>query len=636
VDTVDGRTEPVTRAADAASAPSLLSADSRLYARMLAYVRPYVGLLVAGFIATLAFAALDAFSFVMLVPFLKSLFQGEAVNYGDVGREIGWLLENTVGQVISADTPAEDLLMRLNLFILGVFLLKNVAEFFQQYLVVRLEQSVVRDMRNTVYRHLIELDLRFFHRTRAGQIITRLTSDMDQVRLLLTKNFFKLLTSVVQVLFTVALLLLMSWQLTLVALVALPALFGVWGRILKRLKRGDRTVLNLGGEVASHLQETVGGIRQVKAAAAEPFEVSRFNALTQAYFKAITRNERIRALAGPMSEMIGALGTVLLLWYGARMVLVHQTIAGSSFLLFLALSLKMYQPAKWLSRFPSSVGPALVGAERIFEFLDTPMDMIDRPGAREMTDAPEVIRFENVSFAYNAGAPVLQDVNLEARQGSVVALVGPSGAGKTTLVDMVARFYDPTEGRITFDGVDLRDFRLASLRRHLGVVTQETVLFHDTVRANIAYALPEATQDAIERAARAANAHDFITELPQGYDTVLGERGTRLSGGQRQRIAIARAILRDPPILIFDEATSALDSESERLVQEAIEHLLEGRTVFVIAHRLSTIQNADRILVLESGRIIQSGTHDELIAQGGLYRKLYRLQYGADQVPARG
>ena len=604
-----------------------LSSDTRLYARLLSYIRPYRLLLLGGFLATLAFAALDAFSFIMLIPFLRALFEGSTVEYGQFGREIGWLLENTVGRVIGQNTDMNDVLLRLNMFILGVFLLKNIAEFFQQYLVVRLEQSVVRDMRNTVYRHLIELDLRFFHRTRAGQIITRLTADMDQVRLLLTKNFFKLLTSVVQVVFTIIVLVAMSWQLTLVALVALPALFGVWGRILRRLKRGDRTVLNLGGEVASHLQETVSGVRQVKAGAAEQFEIARFQALTQAYFKAITRNERIRALAGPMSEMIGALGTVLLLWYGARMVLVHGTLDAAAFFAFVAFSLKMYQPAKWLSRFPSTVGPALVGAERVFEFLDTPIDMVDRPDARPFTGAQEVIRFEGVSFGYTPDVAVLQDVDFEAKRGEVVALVGPSGAGKSTLVDMIARFYDPTGGRITIDGVDLREFRITSLRRHMGVVTQETVLFHDTVRANIAYAMPDASDEAVVRAARLANAHEFIVNLPQGYDTVLGERGTRLSGGQRQRIAIARAILRDPPILIFDEATSALDSESERLVQDAIEHLLTGRTVFVIAHRLSTILNADQILVMDGGRIVQRGTHEQLLAEGGLYRKLYRLQF---------
>src|SRR5690606_8294994 len=367
--------------------------------------------------------------------------------------------------------------------------------------------------------------------------------------------------------------------------------------------------------------------RLVKATAAEEFERERFRKLTQHYYKSIVRTERLRVLMSPLTEMMGAIGTVLLLWYGSRLVLVEQSMDAASFVAFLGLSLKLYQPAKWLSRFPSLVQPGLVGAERVFEFLDTPIEIDDRDGARPFEGVKESIRLEGVGFEYVPGRPVLKGIDVEIRAGQVVALVGPSGAGKTTLVDMVARFYDPTEGRITIDGVDLREFQLGSLRRHMGVVTQETVLFHDTVRANIAYALPDATQEDVERAARAANAHEFIVQMPQGYDTILGERGTRLSGGQRQRIAIARAILRDPPILIFDEATSALDSESERLVQEAIEHLLEGRTVFVIAHRLSTILNADQILVMEAGRIIEKGTHDELLAEGGLYRKLYRLQH---------
>jgi subfamily B ATP-binding cassette protein MsbA len=326
--------------------------------------------------------------------------------------------------------------------------------------------------------------------------------------------------------------------------------------------------------------------------------------------------------------MVGALGTAVVLWYGGRLVLLEQSISGGDFVLFLGLTLKMYQPAKWLSRFPSVVGPGLVAAERIFEFVDTPIEMIDPPDARVFAGFTDAFRFEDVSFHYRTGEPVLHDLSFEVRPGEVVALVGPSGGGKSTLVDLAARFYDPTSGRITVDGVDLREFGARSLRAQLGIVTQDTVLFHDTVRNNIAYALPNASEAQVEAAARAANAHEFITRLPEGYDTVLGERALRLSGGQRQRIAIARAILRDPPMLIFDEATSALDSESERLVQDAIERLLRGRTVFVIAHRLSTVRNADLILVIDGGRIVERGTHDELLAAGGLYRKLYRLQLG--------
>lgn len=599
----------------------------KLYARILVYLGPYRPLVAAALIATVGFAALDAFSLLMLIPFLNTLF-GEAPLAGvGVGEELAWLLGNTIGRVVDQSAPAGQQLVAVILFMLAIFLVKNVFDFFQQYLVVRLEQSVTRDLRNQVYGHLLELDLRFFGRTRAGQIINRLTYDADQLRTLVTRNIAKFATSVLEIVFVVATLLIIHVGLTIVALVVLPLMFGIWRRFIGRLRRGDRNILHLAGELASHLQETVAGVRQVKAAAAEPFEAGRFRELTRRYYKAFVRTERWRALASPLTETMGALGTVLLLWYGGRLVLVDGSLGGAEFIGFLGLSMKLYTPAKWLAKFPSIVQPGLAAAERVFEFADTPIEMTDVPGAREFSGVEDAIRFEDVSFHYHAGEPVLENVSFEVSKGEVVALVGPSGAGKTTLVDLVARFYDPTAGRISVDGVDLRAFGARSLRSRLGIVTQETVLFHDTVRANIAYGAPDTPYEAIERSARAANAHDFITRLPDGYDTVLGERATRLSGGQRQRIAIARAILRDPPILIFDEATSALDSESERLVQDAIEHLLAGRTVFVIAHRLSTIQHADKILVLEHGRIVQRGRHEELLAEGGLYRHLYRLQF---------
>ncbi|HEX6939046.1 MAG TPA: ABC transporter ATP-binding protein [Longimicrobiales bacterium] len=606
----------------------------RLYRRILGYLKPYKRLIAAAAFATAAFAALDAFSLLMLIPFLKALFQDAPLEVTGNDRAIQWLLDRTLGAVVPEDAPPQQMLLAINISILGVFLLKNIFDFFQQYLVVRLEQAVTRDLRNEVYGHLLDLDLRFFGQTRVGQIISRLTSDVDQLRSLVTKNLAKFLTSVLQIVASLAVLVGISLELTVVSLVIFPGMFGIWGRLRKRLRRGDRRVLNLAGEVSSHLQETVSGIRLVKAAAAEAYERERFRELTRFYYKSFVRTERLRTLIGPLTEMMGALGTVLLLWYGSRLVLVEHSVDAATFLAFLGLSMKLYQPAKWLSKFPSLVQPGLIGAERVFEFLDAPIEIDDREGAREFEGVRDAIRLEGVSFAYVPGKPVLEGIDLEVRTGQVVALVGPSGSGKTTLVDLVARFYDPTAGRITVDGVDLRDLSLRSFRSKLGIVTQETVLFHDTVRANIAYGLGDVPHEAVERAARAAHAHEFILQLPEGYDTVLGERGTRLSGGQRQRIAIARAMLRDPAILIFDEATSALDTESERLVQRAIEELFAGRTVFLIAHRLSTVQRADQIVVLDGGRIVERGTHQELLDRNGVFRRLYDMQFDVREPPA--
>jgi subfamily B ATP-binding cassette protein MsbA len=334
--------------------------------------------------------------------------------------------------------------------------------------------------------------------------------------------------------------------------------------------------------------------------------------------------------------MLSAIGTVILLWFGAHLVLVTGSLTGAEFVGFVILSMRLYSPVKYLAKFPALIQPGLVGGERIFEFLDAPVDIRDAEGARPFPGLKDSITFEEVSFAYRPGEPVLQDISFSVERGSVVALVGPSGAGKTTLLDLLARFYEVTSGRIAIDGTDIRDFPLRGLRRALGIVSQETILFHDTVRANIAYGTDEPSHEQVERAAVAAYAHDFIMDLPEGYDTMVGERGTELSGGQRQRLAIARAILKDPPILVFDEATSSLDTEAERIVQQAVERLLEGRTVFVIAHRLSTVQRADQILVLEKGRIVERGTHQSLLESQGLYRRLHELQFSDDGLGSWG
>jgi ATP-binding cassette, subfamily B, bacterial MsbA len=626
-----------------------------LYFRILSYLRPYLPVFGMAVLATSVFAALDAFSLALLIPFLRTLFaraegadaaaQAEA-GVGDTVDDdlLGRLMDGTLGRFVDMGAPPAEAIQGIIIFLLAIFLVKNVFDFFRNYLVAWIEQAVTRDLRNEVYDHLVDLDLAFFGRTRVGQIISRLTHDVEQLRTLVTKELAKILSSVFELVAAVALMVLISWKLTLVAFVVLPGVFAIWGPLLRRVRRGDHTILNLAGEVNSHIQETLSGIRLVKASAAEDHERKRFRGLTWDYFKAFVRTERFRALSHPITEMVGALGTVIILWYGAQLVLTTGELSGEEFIGFLALSMKLYSPVKYLGKLPAIIQPGLVASERVFEFLDAPVEIKDRPGAVPFPGIQEEVAFRKVSFAYRKGDSVLQDIDFVAPAGTVTALVGPSGAGKTTLVDLLGRFYEPTTGTIEIDGVDIREFSITSLRHSLGVVSQETVLFHDTVRANIAYGLDEVSDEAVEAAARAAYAHGFIERLPLGYHTVVGERGMQLSGGQRQRVAIARAILRDPPILILDEATSALDSESERLVQQAMEHLLEGRTVFVIAHRLSTVQRAHRILVMDEGRIVQEGRHEELLGEGGLYRHLHDLQFddgaggapSTERLPARG
>lgn len=594
-----------------------------VYPRIFAYLKPHRWVFLTAVLATLLFAALDAFSFVLLIPFVATLF-GQGV--ADAGR-VTRMIEGTIGRFVDLQGDPLVAIQGVIVLILVVFGLKNLFDFVRAYLMARVDQGVSRDLRDDVYDHLLELDLAFFGRTRVGQIISRLTHDVERLRSLITREGAKFVKSVFELIAAVYFMLFISWQLTLAAFVVIPGTMIIWGPLVKRLRRGDRRVMNMAGEVNSHIQETLSGIRLVKSTASEDHERKRFHALTQDYFATSVRTERLRALAAPLTEMLAAFGTVVLLWFGARLVLIDGSMTGALFIGFLALSMKLYAPVKYMSKFPALVQPGLVGAERVFEFLDSPVEIRDRAGAGTVATVETEIRYENVSFGYGDGEEVLSGVDLTVPAGSVVALVGPSGAGKTTIVDLLGRFFEVTSGRITIDGVDIRDLTIRSLREMLGIVSQETILFHDTIRANIAYGLEDISEAELIAAADAANAHPFIDRLPKAYDTLVGERGTALSGGQRQRIAIARALLRNAPILILDEATSALDTEAERLVQAAIDQLLNGRTVFVIAHRLSTIQRADRIVVVDGGRIVEQGSHDELLSRDGLYRRLYELQF---------
>ncbi len=588
-------------------------------------------------VANLIAALLDGFAIALLIPFLNILFHqpATAMPKGFVGN----LLHTIVGGRI---TPGDEMrsLRNVIIMVMVAVILKNLLVWIAGQFGATLQEYVTRDLRNSVYRHLAHLPLGYFTQMKAGQILSRVINDTFETRLILTQIVTQSLQSASLVLVYIAILFSISWKLSLIALVILPLLGFSLQPMLRKLRRGNLKRGNVHGEMTSVLQETISGIRLVKASGTEAYEEGRFADGSNKYARSSLKLTRLALLAPPITEVIGTLIAVLILWIGAWQVLQGGAMTGATLLAFLTLVLRLLQPLKQLSQMRTTAQSSLASAERLFEILDSPAEFQRDRGTREKATFERDLRFAGVSFSYG-DAPVLTGIDLTARKGEIVALVGPSGSGKSTLVDLIPRFYEPTQGRILVDGVDTREIKLPGLRALTGIVSQETVLFHDTVRNNIAYGAPgKYTQAQIEAAARAANAHDFIIELPRGYDTLLGERGTRLSGGQRQRLAIARALLSDPPILILDEATSALDTESERLVQEAIDRLLRGRTVFVIAHRLSTIAHADQILVLDRGEIVEQGSHAELLARRGAYYRLYSLQFGdadeASMVPSAG
>jgi len=597
--------------------------------RLLQVARPYRGRFLLGLIATLLASLLDGVTIIVLVPLLKALF-GTAGALAGHGTLLERLSDQLLGPLVSGIAPREAA-FRLVLALLAGLLLKNALQYSANQLSVAVQEGVVRDLRVRLYRHLLSLDLGFFQRTRLGQLIAAVLVDADRVKQAVTASLTTLFQNAMLITGTLIILATISWRLTLLTVATAPILvFGI-RTLLRRLRRHARLWTEEQGELTATVSERLSAIRLVRAYGAEQHEAETFAAQANRYRRRAQRTQRYASLTSPVSEVFGGLVLILIVWAAADPRVAGATLGPEVTIVFLVAALKIMSPIKAMSQFPAAWTLALAGAERVFEVLDRPSLEADPPDALPARFERDLV-FDRVGFAYEPGRPVLRDISFTVARGSVVAIVGPSGAGKTTLLDLLPRLHDPESGEIRLDGVPLPRLQRRSLRGLIGVVSQESVILNDTVHANIAYARPEAGRAEVEAAARAANAHEFIAALPAGYDTPLGERGTRLSGGQRQRVAIARALLRDPPLLLLDEATSALDTESERLVQDAIDRLMRHRTVLVVAHRLATVLDADVILVLDGGRLVEQGTHAALLAENGLYRRLFELQFRGAEV----
>ncbi len=592
--------------------------------RLLRYLRPYRTLFGASIVFAVAASLLDGLTFALLIPFLRLLFgAGDALDAAPTAVE---RVLNLMFAPVLNSPPGQALLL-VALVITGAVALKGLAGYLAAASGVTVRERVVRDLRLELYSHLQRLSLAWHQRVKGGQVLSRVLADTDSLRFAVSGSLSMVAQQAAVVLVYLAILFAISWRLALVTLILAPSIALMMRPILRRIRARAAEAMDARGEMTAAVSEASAGVRAVKAHGAEACERRRFAGVVDSYLRNLLRAERYALLAGPLSETVGAAVIVILLIAGADAAAAGEGMRPELFVTFLAVTLRMLSPVKKLAQFPATAQQSMAAASRIFEVLDREPEDLDAPGARELPGFEREIAFRDVWVAHHPGSWVLQDVNLVVGKGEIVAIVGPSGAGKSTLVDLLPRFMEPVRGSVEIDGQPVSTFTRRSLRRAVGIVSQEAVLFHDTVRANIAYGNQENVGiEAVEAAARAANAHDFIMRLPFGYDTILGERGSRLSGGERQRIALARVLLRDPPILILDEATSALDAESERLVQDAIARLLERRTVMIIAHRMSTVMMADRIVVMEAGRVAEQGTHDELIVAGGLYQRLRDLE----------
>jgi len=529
--------------------------------------------------------------------------------------------------LILRDTPVQSLKV-LCLTLLSIFLAKNIFLYIKNILLRIVELKLVKNIRDHLYQHIQTLSLGYFHKQQTGSITSIVMNDVSELQSAVGVVFQKLFVEPINIFTFITLLFIISWKLAIIATVILP-LAGITIVIIgKSIRRKSRRTQSKIADIMQILTETLSSIRIVKAFVNEKEEVRKFTGESQNYFKLLLQRARLDLISTPVTESFGVIIGVVLLWYGGMEVLSNEGVSAEDFIRFIVILFSILGPIKQMSNVNMKVQTGAASAERIFELLDTPPKIVEVKNAVDLGDFSQSIEFDRVHFEYNDGDErVLDEVSFTINKGEVVAMVGPSGSGKSTIADLIPRFYDVSTGAIRIDGNDLRDATLASIRGNMGIVTQEVILFNDTIRNNIAYAQPNVSEEAIQRAALAANALAFIEQTPNGFETLIGERGVNLSGGQKQRLAIARALLKNPPILILDEATSALDTESEKMVQKAIERLMKDRTALVIAHRLSTVQNADKIIVIDKGRVVETGSHSELYENGALYRRLYDIQF---------
>ncbi len=600
------------------------------FLRLLRYSLPHKGKLCLAILAMFLVAILSAVSIGTIQPVLDlvlspkdapsfiSLPKALQNQLGPLLNNLSWVREADKLTVVAAICG----------LLLLLILVKGVLLYIHKYMMSYVAEHVMMDVRNDLYAAIHRLSLGFFNQRSTGEIMSRLMMDVNLLGETVTIAFSQALREPFYILSFGALLLLLQWQLALLCLLVLPLLFIPIARFGNKIRHRGLLVQERYAELNTILQEALTGIRIVKAFVAEEYEQLRLARKNQESFRAAIRIARVTALSWPVLEVLGGIGILGVVVFGSYLVL-QQILTLGGFMVFLGALISIFTPIKRLGGMNNHIQRGMAGVKRVFELMDIRPDLVEAPDAVPLSRVQGAVAFRGVSFAYDGSRPVLGDVSFEVRGGQLVAIVGSSGAGKSTLVDLIPRFYDPTAGRVEIDGTDVRRVTFRSLREQIGIVTQEVILFDDTVYNNIVYGQRGVTSDRVQEASRIAHAAEFIERLPQGYETRIGERGVRLSGGEKQRIAIARAVLRDPPILILDEATSALDAESERLVQDALDRLMEGRTTFVIAHRLSTIIRAHRVLVLEQGKIVEAGTHQELLDARGVYCRLYHTQFQA-------